>query len=204
VIGSLRGTLLDRDVNGNVLIEASGVGYQVMVTGPTSAALGGLGASVFVFVHTRVREDAISLFGFASAEERRCFEALIAAHGVGPSMALALLTMHSPLELRQIVALEDADALARVPGIGKKTAARLLVELKAKFDVDLDDELVHIASTTAAPSGEASVRADVTSALAGLGYAGEEIRRVLSALPSEGSAEQLLRLALRELAAANR
>jgi holliday junction DNA helicase RuvA len=204
MIGSLRGTLLDRDTAGSVLVEAAGVGYQVAVTGPTSAALGELGSGVFLYVHTRVREDAISLFGFASAEERRCFEALVAAHGVGPSMAMALLTMHTPVALRQIVALEDADALSRVPGIGKKTAARLLMELKAKFEVDLDEELVQITSTTSVGGHEGSARADVAAALEGLGYAGDEIRRILSTLSDEGGAEQMLRTALRELAAANR
>jgi Holliday junction DNA helicase RuvA len=201
MIGSLRGTLIERDPRGGVLVEASGVGYEVTVTGPTSASLGEVGSSVFLRVHTRVREDAITLFGFGSAEERRCFDALIGAHGVGPSMAMALLTMHSPTELRQIVAMEDAAALARVPGIGKKTAARLLVEMQAKFDIDLDAELFDVSVTPS--SGAPSARADVASALAGLGYTGDEVRRVVGGLPDEGSTEVLLRQALRELAAAS-
>jgi len=153
---------------------------------------------VFLRVHTRVREDAITLYGFASNDERRCFDALIGTHGVGPNLALALLTVHAPQSLRHIIAMEDAGSLAQVPGVGKKTAARLLVELKAKFETTFDDEIVNIASTTVVP-GESSVRGDVTSALLGLGYAGDEIRAALSALPSEGTSEELLRLALREL-----
>jgi Holliday junction DNA helicase RuvA len=201
VIGSLRGTLIDRDPQGMVLVEAAGVGYDLHVTGPTSAGLGDVGTSVFLRVYTRVREDAITLYGFASAEEKRCFEALIAAHGVGPSMAMALLTMHSPSELRTIVAMEDAAALAQVPGIGKKTAARLLMELKARFDVDLDTELVDIASTAGKTDGSAgTARADVAAALSGLGYSGDEIRRVIATLPSDVPTEELLRSALRELA----
>jgi len=202
MIGSLRGTLIDRDLSGGVLVDVDGVGYEVQVTGPTSATLGDLGTDVFLRVHTRVREDAITLFGFASQEERRCFDALIGAHGVGPSLAMALLTVHSPHGLRQIVAMEDTEALSQVPGVGKKTAARLMVELKAKFDVTFDDELVNISSTVATRSGS-SERDDVTSALIGLGYAGDEIRTALAVLPADGSVEELVRLALRELSRAD-
>lgn len=199
MIGSLRGTLIDRDPRGGVVVEANGVGYDVHVTVSTAATLGELGSLVFLRVFTRVREDAITLYGFPTAEEKRCFEALLAAHGVGPSMALALLGMHTPSALRTIVAMEDATALSQVPGIGKKTAARLLVELKAKFDVDLDTELIDIASPVTV-AGVSSARADVAAALNGLGYSGDEIRRVVAALPAEGRTEELLRLALRELA----
>lgn len=202
MIGSLRGTLVERDPKGVVIVEAGGVGYEVNVTGPTSASLGELGSAVMLRIHTRVREDAITLFGFASGEERRCFEALVAAHGVGPSMAMALLTMHSPVALRQIVAMEDAEALASVPGIGKKTAARLLVELKAKFDVDLDSELFDVRAPAAGGSA-GSAKADVATALSGLGYSGDEIRSVVATLPEEGTVEVLLRSALRELASAS-
>lgn len=199
MIGSLRGTLIDRDPRGVVLVEANGVGYDVHVTVSTAATIGDINSQVFLRIHTRVREDSFVLYGFPTTEEKRCFEALLGAHGVGPSMALALLGMHTPSALRTIVAMEDATALSQVPGIGKKTAARLLVELKAKFDVELDTELVDIATTTTA--GEtSSARADVAAALAGLGYSGDEIRRVVAALPADGRSEELLRLALRELA----
>jgi Holliday junction DNA helicase RuvA len=199
MIGSIRGTLLDRDPRGVVIVEANGVGYDVHVTVSTASTLGELGAVVFLRVHTRVREDAITLYGFTTAEEKRCFEALLGAHGVGPSMAMALLGMHSPSALRTIVAMEDATALSQVPGIGKKTAARLLMELKAKFEMDLDNELVDIASPSVEVAGS-SARADVAAALTGLGYSGDEIRRVVAGLPAEGRTEELLRLALRELA----
>jgi Holliday junction DNA helicase RuvA len=201
MIGSIRGTLLDRDPRGVVIVEANGVGYDVHVTVSTVATLGDIGSTVFLLVHTRVREDAITLFGFTTGEEKRCFEALLGAHGVGPSMAMALLGMHSPTALRTIVAMEDATALSQVPGIGKKTAARLLMELKAKFDVELESELVDITSTSLA-SETSSARADVAAALTGLGYSSEEIRRVVSTLPADGPTEELLRLALRELAVA--
>jgi Holliday junction DNA helicase RuvA len=200
MIGSVRGTLIERDPRGVVIVEAGGVGYELNVTGSTASVLGSVGDEVFLRVYTRVREDAITLYGFQTGEEKRCFDALISAHGVGPSMGLALLSMHSPTALRQIVAMDDADALSQVPGIGKKTATRLLMELKAKFDVDLDDELIDITSPGGA-SEVSSARGDVITALTGLGYTGDEIRKVLNALPSDGESATLLRLALKELAA---
>lgn len=200
MIGSVRGLLIDRNARGVLIVESAGVGYELNVTPPAAATIGELGQEVFLHVHTRVREDAITLYGFPTAEEKRCFDALIAAHGVGPSMALALLAMYSPASLRQIVATDDTTSLSAVPGIGKKTAARLLVELKAKFDVDLDSELVDISVNTAA-NGNDSVRGDVVAALSGLGYGGDEIRRAVAALPSEGDVSTLLRMALREMAA---
>lgn len=199
MIGALRGTLVERSTSGMVVIDVNGVGYEVTVTAPTSASFGEIGSDVALRVHTRVREDAITLFGFAGGEEKRCFEALIGAHGVGPAMAMSLLSLHSPVALRQIVAMDDTASLSQVPGIGKKTAVRLLMELKSRFDMDLGAELIDISSTVA--SGGDSKRADVTAALAGLGYAGDEIRGAVSKLPSDGSAEDLVRLALKELAA---
>ncbi len=163
--------------------------------------MGELGAAVFVHVHTHVREDAIILYGFASRDERACFEALIGAHGVGPAVALAMLSVHAPAALRRAVASDDVDALCLVPGIGKKTAIRLLIELKARLDLDLDEpalSLVGAGGVTA--SGPAAARQEVRAALAGLGYGHDEVREALGALPAEGTVEDLLRLALRRLA----
>ena len=105
MIGSLRGVILDRlvrsDSAGEVLIEVGGVGYRVIVPGGTLVRLGELGAAAFVHIHTHVREDAIILYGFASRDERACFEALIGTHGVGPAVALAMLSVHSPAALRR-------------------------------------------------------------------------------------------------------
>lgn len=199
MIGSLTGTLAEREPEGIAIIDVNGVGYAVTVTAPTLVSLGELGSGVSLKIHTRVREDSITLFGFKTTAEKRCFEALIAAHGVGPSLALALMSLHSPSALRQIVAMEDAAALSEVPGIGKKTAARLMVELKTRLDVDDDvDPILDIASAT--PAGASSARGDVTAALSGLGYSGDEIRRVVTGLPDTGNAEEMVRLALRELA----
>ena len=196
MIGSLRGVVIDRGEEGDVLVEVGGVGYRVMVPTSTLVPLE-LGAPAFLHVHTHVREDAIVLYGFATREQRRCFEALVGAHGVGPSLALAILSAHSPASLQRAVLADDIDALILVPGVGRKTAARLLIELKARLDLpDLGAE-----PTTAAPGGP-GVRAEVRAALAGLGYGPDEVRQVLQSVPAEGATEEVLRAALRELAAA--
>lgn len=206
MIGSLRGVVLERaarDHAGEVLLEAAGVGYRVLVPAGSLARVGDLGSSAFLHVHTHVRDDAIILYGFPTREERLCFEALIAAHGVGPAVALALLSVHSPVALRRAVAADDLDALTLVPGIGKKTAARLVLELKARLEVDLDLDQPELAVVgAAATGGGASPRSEVRAALAGLGYGHDEVRDVLGGLPAEGSSEELLRSALRQLAGA--
>ena len=195
MIGSLRGILLDRSAKGDVLVEVGGVGYRVQVTPGSLVSLGDLGGPVFLHIHTHVREDALVLYGFPTSDERSCFEALLATHGVGPALAMAVLAVHSPVALRRIVATDDADALTLVPGVGKKGAARLLLELKSKLDVpDVDLEIVP--ATVAA----ASARVEVKAALAQLGYAAEEIRLAVQHLPDDGTVGELLRVALRSLA----
>jgi Holliday junction DNA helicase RuvA len=205
VIGSLRGVVLDRLTGtsqaAEVLVEVGGVGYRVMMPVGALGQLGPPGSPVFVHIHTHVREDAIVLFGFLSRDERGCFEALIGAHGVGPAVALALLSVHSPAALRRAVHSDDAEALMLVPGIGRKTATRLLVELKSRLDLT-DDEADLYVLPTVASTLSGTPKAEVRAALAGLGYGADEIRHALSQLPPEGTAEEHLRSALRELAAA--
>ncbi|MDQ6614089.1 MAG: Holliday junction branch migration protein RuvA [Actinomycetota bacterium] len=210
MIGSLRGILLDRVIRGDhpsgeALVEVGGVGYRVHLPASALARLGDVGSGVFLHVHTHVREDAIMLYGFPSRDERLCFESLIAAHGVGPSVALALLSIHSPAALRRAVAADDAAALTLVPGVGAKTASRLLIELKTRLDFDLDrPELVSVGSGNGnGPShgGRASnPRAEVRVALAGLGYGADEVRDAVGRLPDDRPLEELLRSALRHLA----
>jgi Holliday junction DNA helicase RuvA len=177
-----------------------GVGYRVQVSAASLAVLGELGDPVFLHVHTHVREDAIVLFGFPTREERACFEALIGAHGVGPSLGLAILSAHTPASLARALATDDVDALTLVPGVGKKTAARLLVELKAKLHIDLDVELIAVGGS--AHSLPATPVAEVRTALAGLGYGPDEVRMATQTLPDDGAVEDLLKAALRQLATA--
>jgi Holliday junction DNA helicase RuvA len=201
MIGSLRGTLLDRSPSGELLVEVGGVGYRVACGATTVSAAGDLGGPVFLHVHTHVRDDAIVLFGFATRDERACFEALLGAHGVGPALALAILSAHSPQSLRRALATDDVDALTMVAGVGKKTAARLLIELKSRLDFDGDDgaDLV-VTGIAANGNGHSSARAEVRAALAGLGYGPEEVRDATRELTDDGPVEELLRSALKQLA----
>ena len=202
MIGSLRGTLLDRSQSGELLVEVGGVGYRVTVSAATLSGAGELGGPVFLHVHTNVREDAIVLYGFGTRDERVCFEALLGAHGVGPALALAILSAHSPASLRRALANDDVDALTMVPGVGKKTAARLLIELKTRLDLPDDD--IDLVAVGAVGNGteSAAARAEVRAALASLGYAPDEVRDVLRDLEAEAPVEEQLRAALKHLAVA--
>lgn len=198
MIGWLRGELLARTLEGELLVDVGGVGYRVSVPSPFLARAGEQGDEVRIHVHTHVREDAIVLYGFATAEERRCFEALLGAHGVGPSLALAVLSILTPPDLVRAVMEEDVGVLCEVPGIGRKTAARLIIDLRSRLELPAT-------YGSDVPGGTAtgnSTRFEVRAALVELGYGPEEIRRALDGIPPEGAVEDLLRNALRELAGA--
>lgn len=198
MIGSLRGRLLDRDA-GELLVEVGGLGYRVQVTPSTAAGAGEVGGEVFLHTHHQVREDAQTLYGFTAIDDRRVFEVLIGTHGVGPALALAILSVHSPAELRRILAADDVASLCLVPGVGRKTAARLLVELKSRLQAGEVDPVAAVAAATG--SSVASTRADVRDALSELGYGADEIARALVDLPADGDTSELLREALQRLAA---
>ena len=191
MIGSLRGTVLERDASGEALVEVGGVGYRVLV--PLST-LPGLepGGATFLFTHLHVRDDAMVLYGFPTREERETFEVLLGAAGVGPALALKILSVHSPNQLGRAVAEEDLAALTLVPGVGKRTAERLLVELRARLELPAGD--------VTATGGAADARAEVRQALAGLGYGPDEIREAMAHVPDEGPVDDLLRAALQALA----
>lgn len=198
MIGSLRGMLLDRGHDAELLVEVNGVGYRVQVTPSTAVMIGEIDSEVFVHTHHAVREDSETLYGFATVDERRIFESLISAHGVGPALGLAILSVHGPDALRVAVAEDDVAALCLVPGVGKKTAARLVMELKSKLD--LPDGPVITISDDGKSVASGGARADLRAALEGLGYAPDEIHGVLSGLPAEGDTGDLLKEALRRLA----
>ncbi|CAI8401131.1 MAG: Holliday junction ATP-dependent DNA helicase RuvA [Acidimicrobiales bacterium AG-410-I20] len=197
MIGSLRGVLQERLEDGQVLVEVAGVGYRVTVTPTTSVSVGELGQEIFLHIHHHFRESDQTLFGFLSTQERKCFEALLSAHGVGPSLALAVLGVHGPNELVRLVAEEDVASLCLVPGIGKKTASRLLIELKDSLDVSIELDEFNVGVGKARPSA----MVEVQEALGGLGYSLEEIRPVLADLAGDDPSI-LLREALQRLAVA--
>ena len=191
MIGRLRGTLVHRSHRGEVMLDVGGVGYRISVSPATAVDLGTIGNEVVVHTHLHVREDALTLYGFATADGRDCFESLIGAHGVGPGLALAILSTHGPDDLRRIVMEGDLDSLTLVPGVGRKTAARLLLELKSRLEVPDGDPI----PTSGSP------RAEVREALAALGYQPEEVRRAMGELPAEGDVGTLVRSALQTLGA---
>lgn len=197
MIASLRGRLAALLPDGAV-IEVGGVGYRVFLT---PKALAGLPRDGEVQVHTvtYVREDTLALYGFSTPDEQAAFERLIGASGVGPKLALAILSVHSPDALRRAVTAGDADALTLVPGVGRKGAARLVLELKGK----LGDGPVEIP----AEPGVRPAYADVREALGALGYGPAEVKTALETLPADAGelpTQELLRVALRALASAGR
>lgn len=197
MIGQLRGRLADKRPN-QVLVDVGGVGYLVAVPLSTYAALGELHTEVTLLIHTHVREDALALYGFLSSREKHFFEMLLGASGVGPTLALKILSGMSVEELVPAIRGGDVARLTRIPGVGRKTAERMVVELKDKL------EAVVIAGEKPAVTSPAGVEADVVSALVNLGYeqrsaesAVAEAKRAAGA----GDFEKLLRAALRALSA---
>ena len=186
MIGSLRGKLLERN-DATALLEVGGVGYLVQVTPRTLAELEPT-SNAFLYVHHHIREDSQVLFGFMSRAERDTFNILIGTHGIGPSLALAILGVHTPASLIDIVASGDLAGFTVVPGVGKKTAERLLVELKNKLDLPI--------LSGPAIEGAATPMAEVREALAGLGYGNEEIREALKGVTATGDTAEMLRQAL--------
>ncbi|MGD1012449.1 MAG: Holliday junction branch migration protein RuvA [Acidimicrobiales bacterium] len=201
MIASLRGVVTGRRALGEaafeLVVDVNGVGYALVVAG-NAAAMAQLGQESSFAVHTHVREAAITLYGFGSVDERTAFELLLGAHGVGPALALAILSIHDPAELAGAIARGDAAALTQVPGVGQKTAARLLLELRERFEqFDAGGAIGGGAARGGRPPAAA---AEVQEALAQLGYAPDEVRQAVRSLPEEGSVEELLRTALRTLA----
>jgi len=189
MIGRLTGTLAEKSPP-QLLIDVNGVGYEVDVPMSSFYNLPALGERVTLLTHFIVREDAQILFGFLTHEERQTFRQLIRITGVGPRMALSLLSGLSVSELAQAVAMQETGRLVKVPGIGKKTAERLLLELKGK----LGDALC-------APTSVASdSQADILQALVALGYSDREAAAALKGLPAEVGVSEGIKLALRSLA----
>lgn len=209
MIGSLRGVVIDRDTplegaSAQVLIEVGGVGYRLTVTASTLSALPGNGEA-FVYVHHHFWEADEKLFGFAAREERDAFEGLLRAHKVGPALALAVLSTYSPARLAQILADDDLSALCEVPGVGKKTAQRLLVDLKSVLVLPvLEPGAEGTLPLGGSEPAVATALGDVKDALESLGYTPEEVRTALAGIDpadvSTAPSGDLLKQALRTMA----
>jgi holliday junction DNA helicase RuvA len=204
MIGQLRGKLAEKRPN-SVLVDVGGVGYVVAVSLSTYARLGDLHAEVTLLIHTHVREDALALYGFISAREKQLFEMLISASGVGPSLALKILSGMSVEELVPAIRGSDLARLTKIPGVGRKTAERMVVELKDRLEA-ISAEVAAGARPKAATAGGGvtDAEADVISALVNLGYDGRTAEdAVADGKRQAGGAnfEKLLRAALHALTA---
>ena len=186
MIGRLRGTLVDKS-DGSVLVEVGGVGYIVAVTPRTLTNLPPSGEQAVLHTHLHVKEDQLSLFGFDTKADKDLFALLLGVSGVGPKVGLAILATMTPDQLRMAVVTGDTAALTAVPGIGKRSAEKLMLELRPKMEASLD---------TTTGSGPMS---EVREALSGLGYGPDEIRDTLATMPQDLSIEDLLKRSLQQL-----
>jgi holliday junction DNA helicase RuvA len=176
VIAHLRGTLIAKHPN-QAIVEAAGVGYDVAISIPTFSDLPSLGAEVELHVHTHVREDAIALFGFLRAEEKQLFEKLISVSGIGPKLAVTILSGMPAAEMVGAIRGNDVARLTRIPGIGKKTAERMILELRDKLDAFGAEPARPVSSL---------VEEDVISALMNLGYQRPAAERALASASRNG------------------
>lgn len=193
MIGLLRGKLIDKRPN-QILLDVGGVGYQVQVPLSTFAGLGTLHAETTVLIHTHVREDQIALYGFLTAREKQCFELLISASGVGPSLALKILSGMGIDELVPAIRKGDLLQLVRIPGVGRKTAERIVVELRDKLVI------VDVAEA-GKPATRSQLESDVASALVNLGYDARSVEKAIekARAAGDGQFETLLRASLQIL-----
>ncbi|WP_029527554.1 Holliday junction branch migration protein RuvA [Polaromonas glacialis] len=188
MIGRLTGQLAEKNPP-EILLDCNGVGYEVLVPMSTFYNLPALGEKISLFTHFIVREDAQLLYGFGSTTERAAFRLLIKITGIGPRMALSVLSGMSVADLAQAVTLQETGRIVKVPGIGKKTAERLLLELKGKLGADIGAQ--------ASVSNEAQL--DILQALVALGYSDKDAALALKALPQDVGVSEGIKLALKSL-----
>jgi Holliday junction DNA helicase RuvA len=195
MIGSLRGRLTFK-LAPQVVLECSGVGYEVETPMSTFLDLPAIGSELFLYTHLVVREDAQILFGFATEDERLMFRTLLKVNRVGAKMALGILSAMSTNDFRRCVELEDTMTMSKIPGVGRKTAERLIIEMRDRIDASAPG------GGKAAPlTVEASARNEAVDALVALGYKPKEVNNLIAKLDiEEKSAEDIIRLALRQAA----
>ena len=193
MIGSIRGRLAFKQPP-RIIVECSGVGYEIETPMSTFLELPPIGADVFLHTHLHVREDAHSLFGFASEEEKTLFRSLLKVSGVGAKMALAILSGMSVADFHRTVVHEDSAMLVKIPGVGRKTAERLIVDMRDR--IDRQAAMPRLASGR---PGRTDARSEAFDALVALGYKPQEVKRLLGQLDVEDkSAEDIIRAALRQ------
>jgi Holliday junction DNA helicase RuvA len=197
MIAFLRGRVLEKQPN-RIIVDIGGVGYDVAVPLSTFYTAGEPGAEIALRVHTHVREDQLALFGFATPLELAAFERLIAVSGIGPKLALAVLSGIESRDLIGAIQRNDVARLTRIPGVGKKTAERIVIELRDRLPAGIES-----AGAPAAAAPEDALRDDLVSALSNLGYHRQAIDKVLDKVSGDGASfENALRSALKELSRA--
>ena len=197
MIAFLRGRVLEKHPN-KVLVDVGGVGYDVAIPVSTFYAIGDAGADISLRVHTHVREDQLALFGFATPLEQTVFERLVAVSGIGPKLALAVLSGIEPGELIAALQRGDVGRLTRIPGVGRKTAERIILELRDR----LPKAMAASAAGAAPPAHDDELREELTSTLTNLGYHRQGVDQALDRLLREDTArdfQDTLRAALKEL-----
>jgi Holliday junction DNA helicase RuvA len=192
MIASIRGSLLFVGVD-HAVVETGGVGFLVYAPRNVLGALGEIGGDVRLYTHLHIREDVLALYGFATSDQRHLFETLLSVSGVGPKVALSMLSAGPPDELRAAIAGGDTARLARVPGIGKKTAERLVLELRGKLDIK------GLPAAAGATPALMAANAELAEMLVGLGFSAAEASAAIASLPPDAPPEldERLRLALR-------
>jgi Holliday junction DNA helicase RuvA len=190
MIATLEG-LLEYRGSDSIIVNVSGIGFRVFVPGSTLGRLGAVKGKVSLYTHLHVREDNISLYGFASSEELSLFKNLISISGIGSKLALAILSAFDPEQLVMAITSGDIDLLSQAPGVGKKMAGRLVIELRGKLEKEWKEVALPLAPESA----------DIIAALTGLGYSLAESTRAISRLPDSGklSLEEKIRAALQEV-----
>lgn len=195
MIGSLRGRLTFKQAP-QIVIECNGVGYEVEMPMSTFLDLPEVGSDIFLYTHHLVREDAQILYGFTAEDERALFRMLLKVNRVGAKMALGVLSAMTANDFRRCVEYEDTTTLAKIPGVGKKTAERLIIEMRDRID-----KFAPAAAGSGPVAPEASARGEAFDALVALGYKPNEVSRLISKLDTEDkSAEDIIRYALRQAA----
>lgn len=206
MIGRIRGTLVEK-TPGQALVECAGLGYEIDIPYTTFFHLPDVDQEVILHTHFAVREDAQSLFGFASKLDRDLFRLLIKVNGVGPKMAVGILSGLDAAQFIRVVEARDASALVKLPGVGKKTAERLLIEMADRIG-QLEGQFIPLSADTVAPSDVVSTigmhgpdpREEAEAALIALGYKPQEASKAVSRIAEEGmSSEELIRLALKNM-----
>lgn len=195
MIGSLRGRLASKQAP-QIVVECNGVGYEVETPMSTFLDLPAIGTELFLFTHLVVREDAQILYGFSSEDERLMFRTLLKVNRVGAKMALGILSAMSTSDFRRCVEFEDATSLSKIPGVGKKTAERLIIEMRDRIGASAAGTGKSAPRTT-----EINPRSEAVDALVALGYKPKEVNNLITQLDTDNkSAEDIIRLALRQVA----